>query len=32
MTSGGQTTIKGNLGSKPHKTFIVRFFSNPSES
>ncbi len=29
-TSGGQTTIEGNLTTKPNKTFMVRFFSNPS--
>lgn len=29
-TSGGTTTIKGELLSKPNETFTVRFFSNPS--
>ncbi len=27
--SGGQTTIKGTLNSKPNKNFVLRFFSNP---
>ena len=29
-TSGGTTTIKGKLNSKPEKTFTLRFFSNPT--
>ena len=30
ITSGGKTTIKGNLSTKPSKTYVVRFFANPS--
>jgi len=29
-TSGGTTTIKGKLNSRPRKTFTIQFFSNPS--
>jgi trimeric autotransporter adhesin len=29
VTFAGETTIKGKLNSKPNKTFILRFFSNP---
>jgi CSLREA domain-containing protein len=28
-TSGGKTTIKGELDSTPSKTFTIRFFANP---
>ena len=28
--TSGKTTIKGKLLSKPNKTFVVRFFANPS--
>jgi CSLREA domain-containing protein len=28
--SSGKTTIKGNLNSRPNRTFVIRFFSNPS--
>ena len=30
ITSGGKTSVRGNLSSKPNKTYVVRFFSNPS--
>jgi hypothetical protein len=30
VTSGGVTTIKGNLNSTPNGFFVIRFFSNPS--
>jgi hypothetical protein len=28
-TSGGKTTIEGKLNSRPNRTFVIRFFSNP---
>lgn len=28
--TGGQTSITGNLNSKPNETFVIRFFSSPS--
>jgi trimeric autotransporter adhesin len=28
-TSGSKTTIEGKLNSRPNRTFIIRFFSNP---
>lgn len=30
VTSASSATIKGRLSSKPNKTFVIRFFSNPS--
>ncbi len=30
ITSGGKTTIKGTLNSRPNKTYKVQLFSNPS--
>ena len=30
ITSGGKTTVKGKLSTKPNKTFMVRLFSNPT--
>ena len=29
QNSGGKTTIKGKLDSRPNRTFVIRFFSNP---
>jgi hypothetical protein len=32
VTSGGKTTIKGSLSTKPDRIFVVRFFSNPADT